>query len=70
MNNQLTERLEKISLLEDLGYGEDLIESILEADEKRNTTVFGTFDSAKDAIRAAEEAASGKKADKADKAGK
>lgn len=70
MNNQLTERLEKISLLEDLGYGEDLIESILEADEKGNATVFGTFDSAKDAIRAAEEAANGKKADKADKSEK
>ena len=67
MNNQLTERLEKISLLEDLGYGEDLIESILEADENGNTTIFGTFDSAKDAIRAAEEAANGKKADKAEK---
>lgn len=61
MMNPLTEKLEKISLLEELGYGEDLIESIMESDESGDKSVFGVFDSAKDAIRASEEAVNGKK---------
>lgn len=61
MMNPLTEKLEKISLLEELGYGEDLIESIMESDESEDKSVFGVFDSAKDAIRASEEAVNGKK---------
>ena len=44
--------LERISLLENLGYGEDLIESINEAIENDDKSVFGVFNSADEAISA------------------
>ena len=54
------EELERISLLESLGYGEDLIESINESIENNDKSVFGTFSTAAEALKAAEEAINGK----------
>lgn len=46
------DELDRISLLENLGYSEDLIESINEAIETDDKSIFGTYSNASEAMSA------------------